>query len=794
MKLRKSKIALAVMCLMAFANFSKAQPGTLEMTSTGSNNVTLGPSTTPVTVTFREDIQNLVFGTNFKSYTPALTVTQSFANQQFTTTYGNVSTGMVFGGGNTASTGGTVQQSATNPIYNALGASLVQPPQNGMFVSSPTGLTAANWQAGGRGVGLDPEGTQNGMDLETNSFDYSFATAVFTTVEPLFDANLPKDGRYYYGDLVLTFNRPVLNPIVHVGGLGGSYNFQPLSGGPRLISYFSTELELQNLGVTSTFMSGNEFFNISGNNILNSAARPNGGSYDDGGTQGTFPTYGAATGSVRVNGVVTQLVYKVYVRGSVNSDFNFSQNAAAIAGATRDPFNGDLFYVAISLDKPTQQISGNVLNDADGLVDNNINQSAGLPNAKTNVGNALRANLINSAGLSVASVPVSASGSYLFNNVPVGTYTVQLSINAATGTYATPVAPPAIVLPAGWVNTGEFVGTTAGNDGSVNGTSASVAVAAGDIKVEVNFGIERLPESVPFTRVIPRPAKNSTITLNNSATLFLPILTGSDPEDMAVSNVLTGKSLRITTLPTNSTLLYNNIPVIAGQLITNYTPSLLQIRFGSTTNGLDFTQFNYAYVDAAGLADPTPALYRILWAGGPVAITLSEFTATKNNCTASLAWKTETEVNAQKFEIEYSTGNSGVFALAGTVSAIGNSSTTKSYQFSYGMQSGVVYYFRLKMVDKDGTFRYSDIRSLSCSGKVEIMIMPNPVKDRFYITGMASGINNISIYSASGQLVKTQAIQQTQGYVDISNMPRGMYNLKITAASGFVTVEKLIKE
>lgn len=788
--LRKSKIALAVMCLTAFANFSKAQQGTLEMTSTGSSNTAVGPSASPVVVTFREDIQNLVFGTNFTTYSPGLTVTTSLANQQFTTTYGNISTGIAFGGGNTASTGGTVQQSAANPIYNALGASLIEPPQNGMFVSSPTGTIVPNFQAGGRGVGLDPEGTQNGFDIPTASFDYSFGTAVFTNVEPLWDANLAKDGRYYYGDIVFTFSRPVLNPVIHIGGLGGSYNYQPLSGGPRLISYFSTELELQNAGVTSTFMAGNEFFNVSGNNILNSAPRPNGGSYDDGSTQGGFSTYGAATGSVRINGTVTRLVYKVYVRGSVNSDFNFSQNMSAISGATRDPLNGDLFYVAVSLNKPTQQISGFVYDDRDGLVDNNINQSAGLPNPRTNVGGTLFANLLNNAGLVVASVPVASDGSYLFDAVPVGTYSVQLTTTASAGTYAVPAAAPVTALPSNWVNTGEFIGSGVGSDGTVNGRSANVVVAAGDIKTEVNFGIEQLPDSQPFTKKITRPIMNSTLVLNDT----LPILSGSDPEDMPALNVLTAKTVKITSLP-NALLKYNGVAVTVNQVIPNFNPALLTVTFDRPTIN-DFIQFNYAYVDAAGNPDPTPALYKLFWfPGGPLPITISDFAVVKNSCTANLTWKTSTEVEADRFEVEVSTDNGFVYNKVGAVAAVGNSTVTQSYQFSYAMRTGITYYFRLKMIDKGGSFKYSDIRSSSCGdAKVDITIRPNPVLDKFQVKGMENGINTITVYAANGQLLMTQQIAQNEGFVNVSKLAPGMYMVKITSEKGDIFSSKILKQ
>lgn len=787
--LRKSKLALAVMCLTAFANISVAQQGTIEMTSPGFSNVALGPSTSPVAVMMREDIQNLTVNTHFKTLNPALTITTSFANQQYNTVYGNLSTGICFGGGNTASTGGVTQTSATNPIYNALGASLVQPPQNGMFVSSPTGTIVSNWQAGGRGVGLDPEGTQNGFDDDLASFDYSFGQAIFTTVEPLWDLNLPKDGRYYYGDIVINFSRPVQNPVIHIGGLGGSYNYQPISGGPRLISYFSSELELQNAGVTSTFMAGNENFSIVGNKILNSSATPNGGSYNDGGTQGGFLTYGAATGSVRINGTVTRLVYKVFVRGSVNSDFNFSQNMSAISGATRDPLNGDLFYLALSLNKPNQQISGFVYNDRDGLTDNNINQSFGVANPVTNVNDGIYAILRNAGGQAVASTPVGADGAYLFDNVPVGTYTVQLTNVPSAGTYAVPVAPPATALPAGWVNTGEFIGAGIGSDGVVNGVSANIVLGAGDIRTEVNYGIERLPESNDYTHLITKPKIGDVLTLHDT----LSVLKGSDPEDQPVLGTWAGKSLRITSLP-QALLRYNGTPLAVGSVITNYNPALLQIVFDRQPNPPGSVQFNYATIDAAGKQDPTPGLYRLIFfPGGPLAITLSQFTAVKNNCMASLEWKTASEINADRFEVELSTDNGVNYTKVGTVMATGVAGNI--YQYNYPMQTGVINYFRLKMLDKDGSYKYSDIRQLSCGSRsFDILINPNPVISRFVISGMQTGRNTVSIYAANGQLVYTTVLTQTTATVDISNLARAMYTVKITSVKGDVFVMKLIKE
>jgi hypothetical protein len=599
----------------------------------------------------------------------------------------------------------------------------------------------------------------------------------------------------------------VLNPIINFAGLGGNYRYNAIGTPPpyNVISkyrstFFTTELELATAGYSTVKLSGNANFDVSGsgnNNIINkNHANPSGGSTLDG-TE--FPNnYGAASGSVRIIGVVTELVYKVYLQGGSASEFAWSAKGLdalgnqLIVGATKDPFTGDIWSISASYEKPTQQISGNIFIDKDGLTDNNINQSTGVANPRTNLGGSLFANLLNTAGQVVASIPVGNNGAYLFDNVPVGTYSVQLTTNASSGTYAAPIAAPATVLPTGWANTGEFVGNTAGSDGTVNGRSSSVVVNALDIKVEVNFGIERLPESNSYVNYIDKPLPNAVVTLNGA----LPVLSGSDPEDQPTPGSLANKSLRIDTLPTNATLIYNGATVFQGQVIPNYIPSNLQVKFTDPGAGISgIVKFNYSYIDAAGLADPTPAFYTLQWpAGGPLPIVLSDFSGVKNNCNAALNWKTSSELDSEKFEVEYSTTTNTIFEAIGTIGASGNSTTTKSYQFNYAMESGVSYYFRIKMYKKDGTFTYSQIITLSCiDSKATIAIVPNPSNTgAFHITGMAKGKNTVSIYSNDGKLIRTENVVNNKD-VNISNLPAGTYVVRILNENGIASVERLVK-
>lgn len=824
--MKKNLIKLKFLFICLTISLCTYAQGTLEMTLDGNLTGLQGPSTAPVIVNFLSDATNNNAYT-FNYYNPSLTSTISFRNQTRSTTLTNTTTvvsGMTFGGENTSSDGGT--PGATNPqqigdrkVYNVFSSEFatgVAVPKNAMFMSSPSASPVAptNTVTGdGNGLGLDVQGIPGGFGPGVTSVDgdANHGISLYNTVEPLFDANLDKAGRYYYGDLVITFNRPVKNPVIHIGGLGGSYNYQPLTAGaPRQISYFSTELELENSGYTSTFMSGNPNLSLVGNNILNSALKPNAGSFDNSnvatgvGLSFGFNNYGAASGSIRINGTVQELVYRVYVRGSSESNFNFSKTQSSLTGANRDPFNGDTWKLAISLDKPTQQISGNIYVDRDGLSDGNINKSAGVDNPKTNIGGSLFANLLNIAGQVVASTPVSSDGTYLFDAVPTGTYSVQLTINSGSGTYAAPGVAPATLLPTGWVNTGEFVGNTVGNDGTVNGKSSSVVVAADDIKVEVNFGIERLPESVSFSIFIPTPLLNSVLILNgtipgpNNSTITIPVLSGSDPEDLpAASSSLSGRSVRIDSLPANSQLLYFNgtsyVPVSLGQVIPNYNPAFLRIQFTIAT-AIGVTAFKYSFIDAAGIADPTPATYTVRWpAGNPLAVTLAEYTATKNNCLANINWKTSSEINAAKFIVEYSTATNGEFKNIGELVAKGSSSSLTNYQFNYPMETGVVYYFRLKMVDKNGSFSYSVLLPLSCTNKLPLTIAPNPTVDAFKIFGLAKGKNTVSVFTTDGKLVKTQVVITAAEGIDISQLAKGIYVVKISNENGSTEVRRVVK-
>jgi hypothetical protein len=176
-------------------------------------------------------------------------------------------------------------------------------------------------------------------------------------------------------------------------------------------------------------------------------------------------------------------------------------------------------------------------------------------------------------------------------------------------------------------------------------------------------------------------------------------------------------------------------------------------------------------------------------------VILQNFTVSKNGCLALINFSTSLETNLAIFDIEFS--NDGVtYSKAASINAIGNSNVEKKYSYQFPMNPGRDYYFRLKMTDRDGTFTYSNIRSLNdCGNDIsKILITPNPAKDRFTISGLPAGKNTLMLYGLNGQHLQT--IYPVAGFVtiDLTNYTSGFYLLRIQDANGKWTNEKIVKE
>ncbi|TAE18460.1 MAG: hypothetical protein EAY72_00640, partial [Bacteroidetes bacterium] len=87
-------------------------------------------------------------------------------------------------------------------------------------------------------------------------------------------------------------------------------------------------------------------------------------------------------------------------------------------------------------------------------------------------------------------------------------------------------------------------------------------------------------------------------------------------------------------------------------------------------------------------------------------VSIQSFSGRITNQTTTLHWQTGTEINAQQFEVEYST-NGANFTKVHTIPA--RNLNGSSYTATHTIANAAKHYYRLKMIDKDGSFTYSTV-------------------------------------------------------------------------------------
>lgn len=173
--------------------------------------------------------------------------------------------------------------------------------------------------------------------------------------------------------------------------------------------------------------------------------------------------------------------------------------------------------------------------------------------------------------------------------------------------------------------------------------------------------------------------------------------------------------------------------------------------------------------------------------GGPLPVSLTSFEGTYSNGAANLKWQTSQEINNDRFEILRSM-NGKDFETVGKVSASGNSSLTKEYQYQDRVNgAGGHLFYKLKQIDKNGRFVFSEVIRLNVQNvAASFHLFPNPVVSS--VTASFSAPKNttatLMVRNTSGQTIysKTLSVLKGDNSVVINNAPlkTGMYYVTIT--------------
>ncbi|NJL77202.1 MAG: T9SS type A sorting domain-containing protein, partial [Saprospiraceae bacterium] len=170
-------------------------------------------------------------------------------------------------------------------------------------------------------------------------------------------------------------------------------------------------------------------------------------------------------------------------------------------------------------------------------------------------------------------------------------------------------------------------------------------------------------------------------------------------------------------------------------------------------------------------------------------VELTAFKAIAEKAAIKLMWETASEENNAGFEVERSENGKDFKKLA-FVQGNGTTLEAQTYQFAdQTARKGQTYYYRLRQIDFDGRFDYSDIvTALILSDKIEVAeFAPNPVSGSQAQLNIAlpnAGEVSLQVFDVAGKLLHSNLQDLASGAhtlnVDVNNFLAGTYFVKLT--------------
>jgi len=206
-----------------------------------------------------------------------------------------------------------------------------------------------------------------------------------------------------------------------------------------------------------------------------------------------------------------------------------------------------------------------------------------------------------------------------------------------------------------------------------------------------------------------------------------------------------------------------------------------------TENGIEWVEFTVTSFSTFGFYANTET--------GLLPVTLASFNVSSPSCNSNLIkWQSTDELNFSHYEVEWS--ENGVnFNYLTTVASKGNDFQSNTYSFEHTSPSSVNYY-RLKLIDMDGSVSYSNNRFHQKPTCLEerIHFSPNPAGNNITITSPENTPLSISIYQTDGKLVRVVEINSSSQNIDLSNLASGVYFVVFSSGQSMIKTERLVKE
>jgi hypothetical protein len=207
-------------------------------------------------------------------------------------------------------------------------------------------------------------------------------------------------------------------------------------------------------------------------------------------------------------------------------------------------------------------------------------------------------------------------------------------------------------------------------------------------------------------------------------------------------------------------------------------------------------------VSISGLTHSSSTSFTISQANQPLPVELNSFSASSSGSNVSLSWKTATEVNNYGFNVERKV-ETGDWTKVGFVQGHGTSNSPKSYSFTDSPTGGTKFQYRLKQMDTNGKYEYSNVLDVNIAAPVNYAVQqnyPNPFNPTTVISYQIPAAGNVSlkVFDVLGREVATlvDAYQNIGTYnqtfsADKLGLASGIYIYRLSSGS-FSQIHKMI--
>ncbi len=385
-----------------------------------------------------------------------------------------------------------------------------------------------------------------------------------------------------------------------------------------------------------------------------------------------------------------------------------------------------------------------------------------------------------SAGVEAAAIILGENTFQSISNVTISYNTITAQGEAGLLTYySSPDFISNLTIERNLFNGKTFTGTTpaaatpSGIFSHVNTAKNAIAINLGAANTNINNNYFTLTTGAGTNgnAAINITSSGSTIALNdfatfNGGTKGILDVRGTNASITCNRLDLTnrGTSLFSSFLQTSGTAPYSTSTVAAGN---TFLPS-------GYISGTSIVTLNTG--TAANSTYPAPGCLKVL----PLHFT-SVNAGIDNNSQVTVNWKTANEFDNSHFIIEQSE-NGITYTAAATIPSKGNGGF--SYTASFNASTNGITFIRIKQVNANGSFGYSDIVKIKTGDKEKMArIVNNPARGTLLLAGIKSN-TLISIYNAAGTLVARTTSTNAVMNIAIDQFAAGLYLLAATNADG----------